>query len=124
MGVIVVIVVAVGIGFGVLATNSGQIHISFFTFIVGMFALCLVMLIGGIFSRDHNRDRDINGEILTKKQRFIDDHYKLVNQARGGRDVDCQLRQLEQEQKEFESTIEYGIVTDGSENYYSYRGKK
>ena len=121
MGFIVVLVIGVGLAAGGLGLFDGSIHANWYMFITGVLLLGIAFIIGGIFSRDHNHDRDVNGEIEAKLQGYTDEHYRLVQLARAGQDVEVQLCLLEHEMKVFESTIEYGVVTDGAENYYSYK---
>lgn len=121
MGIIVFAIIAVGVVAGINAVMDGSLSINFGTLFFALFVVCLAFLFGGIFSRDHNRDRDINGEIEGQLQQFTDQHSRLLYQLRGGMPVEDKLKAIEQADEAFRKSIEYGRVTDGAENYYSYR---
>lgn len=116
MGAVVVLIVCVGLLAGYLSGNIPVFQIG-----IGALAFGVLFVIGGIFSRDHNKDRDINGEIETKLQAYTNRHARLLSMAMMGHDVTDKLAKCEQEEACFRETIEYGVVTDGRENYYSYR---
>lgn len=122
MGFIVAVIVAIGLGAGVHALMNGTITVNWSLIVMGLFGSFLLFLLGGIFSRDHNKDRDINGEIEGTLQSFTDQHARLLYQLMAGKPVEDKLEAIEGAEEEFRANIEYGVVTDGTENYYSYKG--
>lgn len=124
MGVIVVVIIGFGLGIGVLGVLDGTIRIPFFWIAVAVFGYGVLSIIGGIFSRDHNRDRAINGEIEAELQKFCDRRYKMTHYVMAGKASQKDIDAINAEEKAFRDMIEYGVVTDGAENYYSYKAKK
>ncbi len=123
LGLVVAVVIGFGFAAGILGVTDGSIPILTFVKIAGLFLLCTFSFWGGIFGRSHNRDRDINGEIEGRLQMYTDQKVRLICQLRNGMPVEDKLDEIEQAEKSFRATIEYGVVTDGSENYYSYKRK-
>lgn len=121
MGVIVIIVIGVGVGFGVLATLGRQIHIDTSLILFGALFFGAALVTGGIFSRDHNGDRAINGEIEGELQNFCDRRVRMIYTVMAGKAMDADIEAINAEEAGYRETIEYGVVTDGAENYYSYK---
>ena len=121
MGIIVVIVIGVGIAFGVLATLDGQVHINTSFLLFGALVAGVAVVAGGIFSRDHNSDRAINGQIESELQNFCDRRTRMIYNVMAGKATDADIEAINAEEEAYRATIEYGVIMDGHENYYSYK---
>lgn len=131
LGIVVIVIIGIGFGFGGSALLDGRLSINWFLLIGAAFVVGVLFLLGGIFGRNHNTDRDINGEIEGRLQHFANKRVKLLGQIghpeNNGdwspyqKQIFDRVDQLKEQEAEFRETIEYGTVTDGSENYYSYK---
>ena len=135
MGWVAIIIIVIGLVAGGHALIEGRLPINFFTGFVGVFIAGVLVMLGGMFGRNHNKDRDTNGEIEGRLQHFANKRVKLLGQIghpeNNGdwspyqKQIFDRVDQIKEQEAEFRETIEYGTVTDGSENYYSYKdGRK